>query len=481
LTRRGFCNGLLFVAILVLIAGTTADPDLWGHLRFGQDIVHARTVKVADVYSFTSDRPWVNHEWLSEVAMAMAYGLAGPAGLNLLRIALLLSVLTIAWTSMAGLPNSQRVLVAGAGALGMLWRAYPVRPQVFSLFFFAILLKLIDEADRRGSTRPLLLVPVVMALWVNAHGGWIVGLAMFGVWGAMTAIAASGRDRLALAAIGAASLAATLANPYGYDMWVFLWNTVGLDRPMISDWQPLFRLPWNFWTPWIAALGIVLFGLLRGRGHAKSLAMAVVLGLMAIRVSRLDAFFAIAAMFFAARALAEASTPFLAPAPPGRSSRALACCFGVVLAAAVVLSVPRLTRVPIAPGTVPDAQVAAYVRAQHLNGTVLVWFDWGQYVIWQFGPDLKVSMDGRRETVYSQAVVDAHMRFYAGKPGAVQYAGDLGPDYIWIPADLPVVQELLRNGWRSACTGPMSVLLTRHDAPACDTRADPKVRFFPDL
>ena len=44
------------------------------------------------------------------------------------------------------------------------------------------------------------------------------------------------------------------------------------------------------------------------------------------------------------------------------------------------------------------------------------------------------------------------MRFYAGKPGAVQYATDLAPDYIWIPAELPVVQELLRNGWRSACT-----------------------------
>jgi hypothetical protein len=177
----------------------------------------------------------------------------------------------------------------------------------------------------------------------------------------------------------------------------------------------------------------------------------------------------------------EASTPFLSPAPPGRSSRALAGVFAAVLAAAVVLSVPRLTKVPIAPGTVPDAQVAAYVRAQHLTGTVLVWFDWGQYVIWQFGPGLKVSMDGRRETVYSQAVVDAHLRFYAGKPGAVQYAGDLGPDYIWIPAELPVVQELLRNGWRSACTGSLSVLLTRHDAVACDTRADPKPRFFPDL
>ena len=100
-------------------------------------------------------------------------------------------------------------------------------------------------------------------------------------------------------------------------------------------------------------------------------------------------------------------------------------------------------------------------------------------MIWHFGPDLKVSMDGRRETVYSPAVVDAHMRFYAGGPGAVQYAEDLRPDYILIPAALPVVEELVSHGWRSACRGPTSVLLTRRDVVPCDARAEPRVRFFP--
>ena len=90
-------------------------------------------------------------------------------------------------------------------------------------------------------------------------------------------------------------------------------------------------------------------------------------------------------------------------------------------------------------------------------------------------------MDGRRETVYSPAVVDAHMRFYAGGPGAFQYAEDLRPDYVLLPAALPVVGELLSHGWRSACRGPSSVLLTRRDVSPCDARAETRVRFFPDL
>ena len=28
-------------------------------------------------------------------------------------------------------------------------------------------------------------------------------------------------------------------------------------------------------------------------------------------------------------------------------------------------------------------------------------YDWGEYVLWHLGPGVKVSMDGRRETVYS--------------------------------------------------------------------------------
>ena len=36
--------------------GTVADNDLWGHIRFGNDILQARSLPELDPYSFTSDR-----------------------------------------------------------------------------------------------------------------------------------------------------------------------------------------------------------------------------------------------------------------------------------------------------------------------------------------------------------------------------------------------------------------------------------------
>src|SRR5438477_428999 len=41
---------------------TLADPDLWGHVRFGQDIVRTGRIVQADEYSYrTAGQRWINH------------------------------------------------------------------------------------------------------------------------------------------------------------------------------------------------------------------------------------------------------------------------------------------------------------------------------------------------------------------------------------------------------------------------------------
>ena len=67
------------IALIGLAYGaltTIADPDLWGHVRFGLDILSLGAVSTAsDPYSFTADRPFLYHEWLGGVVMAVTYRL----------------------------------------------------------------------------------------------------------------------------------------------------------------------------------------------------------------------------------------------------------------------------------------------------------------------------------------------------------------------------------------------------------------------
>src|SRR5262249_20121597 len=95
------------IAIVVLAFGTKAllDTDIWGHMRFGLDLLATHTLPVVDRYSFTSRQPWVNHEWASDLLFATAYskgGLPGLIALRILSLSLALIVLnrglrTVSW------------------------------------------------------------------------------------------------------------------------------------------------------------------------------------------------------------------------------------------------------------------------------------------------------------------------------------------------------------------------------------------------
>ena len=80
---RLLLRAALVTVVLAVLAHTQADPDLWGHIRFGRDIIESRAIPSLDPYSFTSDRAWVNHEWLAECVMYLAYAAGGHHKLRL--------------------------------------------------------------------------------------------------------------------------------------------------------------------------------------------------------------------------------------------------------------------------------------------------------------------------------------------------------------------------------------------------------------
>src|SRR5258706_8285097 len=75
-----------FMAFAFIIMLTTAlrDGDTGWHLATGAWIVAHGAVPHSDPFSFTAaGKPWVAHEWLSELLMYAAYRAAGWSGLML--------------------------------------------------------------------------------------------------------------------------------------------------------------------------------------------------------------------------------------------------------------------------------------------------------------------------------------------------------------------------------------------------------------
>ena len=445
------------------ISRTGADPDLWGHLRFGADML-ARGVSRVDPYSFTSDIPWVNHEWLAEVVMSLSWRAGGTVGLILLKLAL--AGIALALVAMVltrdGLEGVSRDLPFYAAVVGMWQRISVVRPQLFSVTLFALLLWMLRSADRGRPARLWLLAPL-FGLWVNLHGGWIVGCGILAIWCAVevSPFGRVGIDRRLLISATVVAAVATLANPYGFGMWRFLAGTVRVDRPDISDWMPLYKTQMGAILPWVLNAGLAAVAFARGRRAIPlSYALIVVaLGVGAFRVNRLDVFFSLSVVMLLDRHIfAEHSDRVHRPVWTGRVIAAAGIA-ALVVAVGVWRFRSNFTCVALDGSWMPEREAGAFLVRNQFSGRMLTFFDWGEYAIWFLAPRIKVSLDGRRETVYSEAFVASHTRLYKDPASERAFLQRLAPDYAWLPTFLPLVDELEHDGWTRLYSGPVSVIL----------------------
>jgi hypothetical protein len=487
-TPLDVCRVTLWSFLALLVSTTIADADLWGHLRFGLDILSAKALHVSDPYSFTSDRPWINHEWLSELLMAVAYRALGPAGLGVLKVGMIAIVVVIlaAVARHAQARPFARDVFIGLALFVTYSRTQAVRPQLFSVALFCCLLYVLRQVDN-GRARALALVPPIFALWANLHGAWIVGLGALGVWLAGDAWQhRSVRRASLLGGVGALSVLATLLNPYGVGLWRFVAETVRPNRPDISDWNPLLALP----LPILAIEAVLpiaaLIALWRARKQwtpqPKELGVVLLLMVATFRVGRVDAFFQAALAVTMAPALvsAFAAIELNARASLRRASVALGL-FGLALAGyAAVVSVDNLRVVRVEGRWIPDRSAALLLREASPGARVLTWFDWGEYALWQLSPaGIRISMDGRRETVYSEQLWADHRRFYAGDVEMLDFPDRIGADHIWLPSRFAIIDPLVRRGWIKIIDTGNSVVLARSGAPIAAQRPAEGPNVFP--
>ena len=260
-----YAPAAVLIAILLADSNRHTDPDLWGHLRFGQAFIAGRHLLHHDTYSYSAaGHRWRDHEWLAEVVMAAVYNAAGVAGLKLWKfVCTATALLFVADTEAStGAPPTIQLVVLFAAACGFLLQAQ-FRPQMFSLVLLGALLALLARDNYRRGARLWLAVPL-MALWANLHGGFFIGIATLALYSAVAALCdlaagAGWRRGAELSLLTVAAAAATLANPYGVGMWETVAHALRnpYTRNVVNDWQPLW---WAMLAQWHAApSGVVLY------------------------------------------------------------------------------------------------------------------------------------------------------------------------------------------------------------------------------
>jgi hypothetical protein len=212
--------------------------DLTYHVRLGEQILHG-TLPRLDGFTFSAaGGSWTDQQWLAQAALALAHRAGGWDTVVLLKAALTgvsFAFIVAACRASGASPRATAGLTAASfllcsGNLGM-------RPQLFAVPLFAATLWI--SATRREHPRRQWAIPVLVAVWANIHGSFVLGPALVGFDWLEDLRERSPAARRTLQ-VGIVAMLATLVNPFGGGVWTY---TVEIGtNPTItrfaSEWEP---------------------------------------------------------------------------------------------------------------------------------------------------------------------------------------------------------------------------------------------------
>jgi hypothetical protein len=492
-----------------------ADPDLWGHLRYGRLFVEQRGLPNADPFAFTSaGRQWSSHEYLAQVLLWLAYAAGGPAGLVVLKCLVGGGSVWFLYRAMRLASDDPRVwapaLLLSAHVLG---RWFIFRPQLFTFLLLAIFVHTL-LGHLLGRAARLWLLPLLTASWVNLHGGFLAGIGAVGLslglrllqcWQQAPPgtplrgrLGLTTRGGLPLAVCLALCLAATLLNPLGWRLWPYLATelTCDVNRRFIEEWQPLSFAEhgWTAATFWVL-VGLLVAAALAAGGQAGRVAglapwqwllSCLPLALMASRSVRHVPVFAL----WAGPVLALLAQAAWGP-PGGRGPwrrlwpvAAAVALLPTALTIRFVVEHPSPSVATSGPvlGACSPCGAVAFMRANGLRGRVFNPLWWGSYLTWELYPDVRVSMDGRNVTLFPPALVAENLSFYLADDPPAGAALDHGADFVLVPADAPVLTQLRGDSrWVILFDDGQAALFARAGAAPSGLRRAAPAPAGPDL
>ncbi len=245
LSARTLLLGGVLIVILSLFVSGEQDPDFWWHIRIGQWMVANNRLPSTDIFTYTvPTHVWTDHEYLTEILMWLTYS---SVGLGVLCVAFGL----ITWAGFLLIYRQVRrqpFVIVGIGlAIGAIAGAPIWGPRSQMITFALSCLQLCWlQGYLSGRSRALTYFPLVMVLWANMHGGWVIAFAWFGAaiaaellgWAWDRSNPAHRMHLRFLLIISAASAVAVAATPHFLSLYPYPFQTEGsvAQQKLIVEW-----------------------------------------------------------------------------------------------------------------------------------------------------------------------------------------------------------------------------------------------------
>ncbi len=444
--------GLLLLAVVEAVLHVVGHDDLWWNLATGRYISEHGEIPATDVFSHTfADNHWVNLEWLSHVLFYNLWQHLGESSLLALRAGMIALIFAVVLglcliRSRGSWLISLLVVAFGAGVCRQFLDA---RPQLFTFLFAALVLLLLELFRRHGRRKPLFLIPLILLLWTQLHGGYIFGLlVLLGNLGAelgkkllqLPAGELSWRDLRLLAVVTLLAAAAIAVNPWTVEAYTHPFDMselVGGGNAFLSviEWKPPSFLkaehfsPLSFW-PFLllVALALLPIAIVRWRSFdCNDVGLVAVLAVFfALQHRRFIPLFVLLTLpslawavrfwidyFFHGRKNRDTWSPD-SSLPAAAAERVRGVAVWIALAAWIFFALTgvnrinwlrarysggeSLVRINLHYPYYPDAAIE-WIRETGIPGRMVNLYNWGGFLHF-FLPEHKTFIDGRAQTVY---------------------------------------------------------------------------------
>jgi len=493
---------LIFMALLGVLVFTPLSTRLLGdagigwHIRTGQQILATHTIPRADSFSSTmAGKPWFAWEWLYDVVVGKLEASLGLNGVVWFTAVVIAAV--FAWTFRLLLARGTNVMIALVLVLLAVSASmihFLTRPHVVSWLFTLAWFWILDSSERnclRGDGRSsarIWILPLLMLVWVNVHGGFLLGFVLLGIFlvgaawtwwrakeerieEALQKIAAGKRAR-SLFAVGMLSCIVSLVNPYGWNLYGHVYAY--LSNRFLMDHIDEFQSP-NFHgiaQRCFLVLLLITIAVLAVRGRYLRLSEGLTI------------LFAVYAGLYASRNIPVSSILLVMVAGPlipeanlfngfsQRMSRVEARLRGhlwpVIALVATLAIAANGGRVGSAvwmdahfdPKHMP-VNAVNFLEQQRLAGPVLSTDSWGGYLIYRLFPKAQVVVDDRHD-LYGEEFFKSYLKMIRVEDGWKEFLAEHEGSYLLLPRSSALSNVVSEDSeWKQVYKDELSVVFVR--------------------
>lgn len=496
MNTRKLVKTIIILAVFAMAIRISIDTDSWWHLKTGEYILQNLEIPQTDIFSHTRfGESWrgASVGWLMESSLYLIYSNFSYGGLNIFTASMITLAFFIIYRSMSGGVFLRGFLIIFAATVsGVFWAA---RPYLMTFVLSAISIYILEEY-RWGRKNRLWILPFLMILWVNSHGGFAYGMILWGLYGIAEGIAWLGeapkykkgfpnifdkewflrgmKGRVGqLLLIGFLMILAICINPAGPKMLLYPFETVSITalQDFIQEWQsPDFHLLHVQPFAWLIIIAFGIFGYSKKQIVLSDFLLFSTFTFMGLLAGRNIAIFALVSAPVLSRYAAPIAEKLgnsfgyhgLSKSKTKKSFR----IFNVLILSVLGLVV-LLKTLTVLPNDINQAHVntivpidaSNYLKDNPQSGKMLNTYNWGGYLIWAL-PEYPVFVDGRTD-LYGDEILHEWISIVSAEDGWEEKLDKWKIDIVFIEPGMYLARELENSHWKLIYQDEQAVIYIR--------------------